>query len=258
MIEISIGASGILQTYIDDYADYKTPQEYGRSAFWNWFYQICDNMYSLDREDLEDGYNQTYSMNYWGNIIYNKISLPNNQYMIEIKGFKFDIANFQNWLNHRRIIDRTTRTQPNTQTPINPNWHISGTCTNGFQIVWCEDEYNHTIYNYSYKGKIVYTKNDGTPMTFTKVTDFKNNTAYASYYKWKYILKTDGVCIRLGNSNMMQHKERNVPRAEYNHYKRYLQGDSKQIQGNVINEKIIDRIITEVLYRYLGKELLRS
>lgn len=35
MIYISNDAEAILQTYIDDYVDYKTPQEYGRSAFWN-------------------------------------------------------------------------------------------------------------------------------------------------------------------------------------------------------------------------------
>lgn len=238
MLYISNDAKKILQTYRDDYVFHKTPQEYGSSAFWNWYYQICDNIYSLDRENLDDGYSQTFSMNYWGDIIYSKKTFGNGNFLVVIEDFKFDDDNFQKWLNHDEIRDRTTRTQPNSQTPITQNWHTSGTCTNGFQIVWCEDEYNHTIYNYSYKGKIVYTKNDGTPMTFTKVTDFKNNTAYASYYKWQYVLKSDGECIRLGNTDMMQHKERNVPQAEYNHYRRYGLGDNTERIGQIISEAI--------------------
>lgn len=249
MIKISINARTILQTYRDGYVFHKSPQEYGSSAFWNWYYQILDNMYSLDREDLNDGNNLTFSMNYWGYITYSKKTFDNGHFLVVIEDFKFDDDNFQNWLNHRGIIDRTTRTQPNSQTPMVQNWNTSGTCSNGFQIVWYEDEHCHTIFNYSYNGNIVYTKNDGTPMTFTKVSDFKNNTAYASYYKWKYVLKSDGECIRLGNTDMMPHKERNVSQAEYNHYKRYGLGDNTERYG---------QIISEVINSYLRNNLLKS
>lgn len=49
MIDVSTNASGILQTYKDDYVFHKTPQEYGSSAFWNWYYQILDNFWLLYR-----------------------------------------------------------------------------------------------------------------------------------------------------------------------------------------------------------------
>ncbi|MCQ2258941.1 MAG: hypothetical protein MJZ41_13260 [Bacteroidaceae bacterium] len=251
MIIISDKAKEILEKYKERYSDYKTPQEFGRSAFWNWRRQISNNMNSLDREDLNDGDYQTFSMNYWGDIIYGKFTLPNNQYIVVIEDFKFDDDNFQEWLNHDEITDRTTRTKPNAQTPMSQNWHTSGTCTNGFQIVWYEDEYNHTMFNYSYDGKIVYTKNDGTPMTFTKVTDFKNNTAYAHYYKWQYVLKSDGECVRLGNTDMMPHKERNVTQAEYNYYKRYGLGDNTERIGQIISETINNYLVNNLQMLFL-------
>ena len=48
MIIISKKAQEILQWYKDTFVDYKTPQEYGRSAFWLWYNQVSNEIRNLD------------------------------------------------------------------------------------------------------------------------------------------------------------------------------------------------------------------
>ena len=54
MIIISKKAQEILQWYKDTFVDYKTPQEYGRSAFWLWYNQVSNEIRNL-KAALVDG-----------------------------------------------------------------------------------------------------------------------------------------------------------------------------------------------------------
>ena len=99
MIIISKKAQEILQWYKDTFVDYKTPQEYGRSAFWLWYNQVSNEIRNLDYRTIPYGYSQIAPMEYWGDIVYSKISIVGTT-VIVVEDFSFDIDKFTDWLHH--------------------------------------------------------------------------------------------------------------------------------------------------------------
>lgn len=99
MIVITSNAQRILQWYKDTYVDFKTPQEYGRSAFWLWYDQICIEIRELERKRLPLGNNRIAPMQYWGNSVYSK-EIVLGETIIKIEDFRFDNRKFEDWLLH--------------------------------------------------------------------------------------------------------------------------------------------------------------
>lgn len=193
MLYISDDAEKILQTYRDDYVDYKTPQEYGRSAFWNWYYQVRNNIYSLDRENLNDGYNQIFSMNYWGDIIYSKKTFSNGYFLVVVEDFKFDDDNLANWLNHAPLNEKpftkklnkeeiwvNKEREENNPFPNGKPIHVSG--FGGFHIyknhatnLMCVTDKKCTKYTHYSFTHIQWFRDRSKPNVIAKAIDVTNN-----------------------------------------------------------------------------------
>lgn len=160
MVIITNNAEEILRQLRTDYADTKTAQEYGRTAFWYWYDQILKCMYSLDGEDLPIGKNKTYTMQYWGDIIYSHITALNGTSIYLINDFNFDQENFSSWIRHSKLKVTGFQNTPLSQNTSADGWGVLNKCENGFDVVFKSDERLRNYYNFSYNGKIVYTQND--------------------------------------------------------------------------------------------------
>lgn len=251
MIEISTRAERILLRLRNNYVDYKTQQEYGRSAFWYWYDQISQNIQRLSTANLKEGIYQSYTMQYWGDIIYSYTTTSDGNGICIIEDFHFNSSNFFNWLNHQPLSNSGFNNTPSNNGVSSKGWTVLKHCSNGFDIVFKENEYLHTCYNYMYKGNIVFTNRNDKPCEFNKVSDFtKHNgvwTARASIGNNMYSLRADGTISTLYNPYEIR-KNRTAPKAETNFYRRYGLGDSV-IRRNKLISEIVRKVLREEIQR---------
>lgn len=261
MITISYKAKAKLQNLKETYGDYKTPQEYGRTAFWLWFDQIQDCMYSLNDSRLQCGEKNTYTMEYWGSIVYSKYSLGNGGVIVVIEDFNFNMHNFKQWLNHKEMENVGLNQPPSSGTTTQQRWHKLQSCENGFDIVMIgDDRLRNYYYNFTYCGNIVFTQNDNrTPLYFSRVTPFKSHNgvwlAQGILQGKTYTLRTDGTIVGFGGTSVQnRRRNRQVTQAEYNHYRRYGLGDSINRLNNII-EQTVRRLLREEVQKKRNSSL---
>ena len=97
MVDIGSDAQIILDSYVDRFADYRQKGEYGSSSFWNWYYQVRNYIYSLDKDRTQLGDNLSFSMRYWGEVIYSRKIVGKDVFVV-VTNFRFNQRNFQNWI----------------------------------------------------------------------------------------------------------------------------------------------------------------
>ncbi|MDE6522691.1 MAG: hypothetical protein K2L17_07730 [Muribaculaceae bacterium] len=101
MVDLSKDAESILNSYLVKYAGYRTNGEKGISAFQNWYYQVSNYIINLDKIDINDGYNLSYQIPYWGSVIFTKVTLPYDTFIL-VTDFKFNEANFFQFIRYHR------------------------------------------------------------------------------------------------------------------------------------------------------------
>lgn len=102
MVILSEYSESQIKNLIDKYNGFRTPHEYGISAFWYWYYQVMNYASGLDSTCEQDGKYLVYQMRHWGNIIYS-CCFVENECMIYIHEFKFNKRNFNAWLHHKPL-----------------------------------------------------------------------------------------------------------------------------------------------------------
>lgn len=103
MVKYSNEASTQLQSLILKYCNYHYGSEYGTSAFWYWYYQVRNQVRSLDvvcEQECERG---VYKMPYWGEMVYS-CHFVEDECMVYVHEFKFNMRNFKAWLKHNDVV----------------------------------------------------------------------------------------------------------------------------------------------------------
>lgn len=103
MLDYSDDATIQLQNLILKYCDYHYGSEYGTSAFWNWFFQVRNQVRSLDAVCEQECERGVYRMPYWGDIIYS-CHFVEGECLIYVHQFKFNKRNFNAWLKHNEVV----------------------------------------------------------------------------------------------------------------------------------------------------------
>lgn len=227
--------------------------DFAQTAYINWHAQVMDILNNLDKTEEQYGVGIMKDLPYFGTIQYNchNFGLDN---LVEIVNFKLGTDNFEKWIHNvpNKMSISGWNNFPQPTKPITKDWQYSNKKTaNGFDILWKENEYCKTVYNFGYKGYFVFIDNNNMPLEFTWVSNFEKDpqgiwSANAKIYNAEYLLKQDGTCIKNNSYLQLPHKERNVSNAEYNHYNRYSFGDNTDILGKIITEAINDFLRREV------------
>lgn len=104
MVNIVGKAKSILETLIDKYCDYKTQQEYGRSAFWRWIDIIKSSTLEIQTLRRHTAYNghYIYQLGIWGYAIYDIVRIGGN-IIFYVFDYSFNEENFYKWLHHETI-----------------------------------------------------------------------------------------------------------------------------------------------------------
>lgn len=85
------------------YVDYKTPGEFGRSAFWLWYDMIKKHIKRIPNNKVDSkNSSQIYDTVFWGEFKYDIIYIGNEKCYL-ITQFQMDYVNFQQWLQHKPI-----------------------------------------------------------------------------------------------------------------------------------------------------------
>ena len=122
MVDIDTSAQSLLDELIGQYADYRQKGEYGSSSFWNWYYQVRNYIYSLDKDRTQLGDNLSFSMRYWGEIIFSRKIVGKDVFVV-VTNFRFNQRNFQNWIRRNRPPRRHNK--PSYKKQI-ANWDFYG------------------------------------------------------------------------------------------------------------------------------------
>lgn len=126
MIIVNKGAQSQIKDLISQFCGYKTPREYGRSAFWIWIDKIQNevNCLSVAQSKKIGSESYVYRMQYWGKIFFSarrvRIKGRFAGSIITVTEFQFDEENFYKWLQHEAPIEHKeplpnipdTRTKP--------------------------------------------------------------------------------------------------------------------------------------------------
>lgn len=136
MIELSPHAQSILDWFIETWEGYRNPDEYGATAFQNWYYQIKDAVYSLDEDDGEYGVYKTFPLKYWGEIEFVRYKINDDIYT-RILNFNFQYRNIINWITRfryprRRIHSSTTSPTVGSYLQVEPPRSLK--LPNGVQV----------------------------------------------------------------------------------------------------------------------------
>lgn len=93
-----------MQSLVNDYGDYKTQQEYGRSAFWIWVDAIKSSTLEIDSLRTHTPYKGHYShqLGIWGYAIYDIVRI-NGNIIFYVYDYSFNQQNFYKWLHHETI-----------------------------------------------------------------------------------------------------------------------------------------------------------
>lgn len=111
MVELNKNAENILLKLIDQYCDFHRQGEYGTNSFWNWYYQIRNYIYQLDKESYPIGIGLTYTMRIWGDIEFSRIIVGREVFVV-VTDFDFNVTNFNNWIRFNRLPARTSTPNP--------------------------------------------------------------------------------------------------------------------------------------------------
>lgn len=116
MVELNSNAQTILLKLIDQYCDFHKQGEYGTSSFWNWYYQVRNYIYQLDRQSRPIGIGLNYTMQTWGDIYFSRVIVGGEVFVV-VTDFEFNTTNFFNWICYNRLPSVTPQPSP-TQTII--------------------------------------------------------------------------------------------------------------------------------------------
>ena len=111
MVELNKNAEKILLKLIDQYCDFHRQGEYGTSSFWNWYYQIRNYFYQLDKQNYPVGIGLAYTMQTWGVIEFTRIIIG-REVSVVVTDFDFNVSNFNNWIRYNRLPPRTVTPSP--------------------------------------------------------------------------------------------------------------------------------------------------
>lgn len=120
MVDISVNAKNQIGDLVSQFCDYKTPQEYGRSAFWIWYDKIQNEAKSIRVKSSKkiSGNQYCYVMKFLGKIFFSvkrvRIKGKFAGSISTITEFQFDDENFYNWLQHQAPVEHTSP-RPNIQ-----------------------------------------------------------------------------------------------------------------------------------------------
>lgn len=103
MVITSDYAESQINELVLKYCDYHYGSEYGTSAFWNWFFQVRNQVRSLDAVCEQECERGVYRMPYWGDIIHS-CHFVEGECLIYVHQFKFNITNLRKWLKHQEIV----------------------------------------------------------------------------------------------------------------------------------------------------------
>ena len=108
MVKISNYAEYQLESLISRYTGFRTPREYGPSAFQYWLYQVRNYIFSLDAVCNQECEYGVYEMPYWGQIVYS-CHFVDDECMVYVHDFKFNKRNFNAWLKHQELKEQRIR-----------------------------------------------------------------------------------------------------------------------------------------------------
>ena len=111
MVEITGNAQRLLNRLTYQYCDFRRRGEYGTSSFWNWYYQIRNYVYSLDKYTHPLGEGLTYSMPIWGDIEFSRIIIG-GEICVFVTDFKFNSRNFFNWILYNILPPKPSTLKP--------------------------------------------------------------------------------------------------------------------------------------------------
>lgn len=109
MVRFSSFASNQIQSLVEQYCDFITKGEHGRSAFWLWYDQVKNAVRNISirgSKRLPNGMHR-YTIRYWGDVffVYSRVRLRGKfaGTVITITDFRFDEVNFYKWLQHESL-----------------------------------------------------------------------------------------------------------------------------------------------------------
>ena len=102
MVVFSDDAESQLGILVSKYTGFRTKKEYGITAFQYWYYQLMNYTHSLDAVCEQECDYGEYEMPYWGNIVYS-CKFVDDECMIFVHEFKFNMRNFYAWLRHKEL-----------------------------------------------------------------------------------------------------------------------------------------------------------
>lgn len=111
MVDVSLNARNQLADLISRFCDYRTPQEYGRSAFWIWVDKIKSETLNVTVKSAKNISAGQYclTMKYWGKIFFTMRRLRiKNRFagvVLTVTEYQFDNENFHRWLSHQAPIE---------------------------------------------------------------------------------------------------------------------------------------------------------
>lgn len=223
MICINDNAQAILDSLIEQYADYRLKDEYGISAFWYWYYQVKNSILELQTHNTPIGNNLISKMKYWGNIIYAREVLHNQVYII-VTGFEFNRTNFKRWINH--------------QTISNEKYSIVGDAGYGYKIIQSTSNNKYTILTPQRKYL--------TKFVFDEIIGFHHsssdyNTIYATGFQGDRVF----AIYQDGNIKVLPYSKEEYFNKKHKYY------ESHKLHKKVITESHIRQMVRETLRRYL-------
>lgn len=222
MIGLNKNAQYILDELIEQYVDYRCKDEYGISAFWYWFYQVKAYINTLDNKRKPVGDNLVYRMKYWGSIIYDKVII-NNEIFVVVTNFKFNKTNFKKWINHESL----------SKVP----YLYIGDGGYGYKIVQHEDTPKQTIM--SPQNKLLLKPIFDDIIGFSHHFGYERNpTAIGFIGDRVYEIEMDG------NIKLLK-----MSRNEFLEMK--IQSESKRKTKPIISESIIMNVVAETLNKYI-------
>lgn len=227
MVDLNDNAQRILLKLMGQYCDYHKKGEYGTSSFWNWYYQVRNYIYQLDKQNRPVGNGLKYTMQIWGDIFFSRTIIGGEVFVV-VTDFDFNTRNFVNWIQYNILPARTPL--PSTLQAIT-TWDFD----NRYEPY--KDIYvvvsNNGMYSLANKKKKLLINKWFDEITFPLIKNIEgiDTIGQGVAAKFNYIITPNLKVIHPAELAIMKRRK-------------------------IENKQMIDRIITETINSYLRNNLL--
>lgn len=225
MVDLNENAQRILLKLIVQYSDFHRRGEYGSSSFWNWYYQVRNYIYQLDKQNYPIGNGLKCTMKTWGDIEFSRLIIGREIFVV-VTDFAFNEKNFNNWIRYNRLPSKKPKQSP-TQSIV--SWDFD----NSFK---------------SYKGTYVVVSNNGLYSLADKNCNLKINMWFETI-TFPLIKTVEGVDT-IGQGTASHFNYLITPNLKILHPAEVAIRNRRKFEGK------LERVIIETINTYLRKNLL--